>query len=248
MRFYPWHIGDYASATAHLSNEEDLAYRRLLDLYYDGERALPGDPAALARRVRCKAAVVEAVLGEFFEAVEGTFVHRRAEAELAKMQKRTQAARANGVRGGRPKSAEKPTGLGLGLQTKPSGNPELTQPKATQYPIPNTQELVPSTSTQRLASGDSMKAGTDLKNNTTPRPDDVSEAVWADWCRLRRAKKAPVTSTALARIRNEASRAGWTMEAALAECVARGWQGFSSSWVEARKADFGATRYDGGAL
>ena len=33
MHYYPHHIGDYKSATAHLSNEEDLAYRRLLEMY-----------------------------------------------------------------------------------------------------------------------------------------------------------------------------------------------------------------------
>ncbi|RPP48164.1 hypothetical protein IPC1156_32430, partial [Pseudomonas aeruginosa] len=38
MNFYPFHPGDYMLRTAHLEPLEDLAYRRLLDLYYVGEK------------------------------------------------------------------------------------------------------------------------------------------------------------------------------------------------------------------
>ena len=41
MNYYPFHIGDYLSATRHLSWEEDCAYRRLLDVYYTSEKPLP---------------------------------------------------------------------------------------------------------------------------------------------------------------------------------------------------------------
>ncbi|NDC25981.1 MAG: DUF1376 domain-containing protein, partial [Proteobacteria bacterium] len=34
MHYYPFHVGDYQAHTAHLTNTEDLAYRRMLDLYY----------------------------------------------------------------------------------------------------------------------------------------------------------------------------------------------------------------------
>jgi len=34
MHYYQFNIGDYASHTRHLSDLEDLAYRRLLDAYY----------------------------------------------------------------------------------------------------------------------------------------------------------------------------------------------------------------------
>jgi len=41
MHFYDFNIGDYAKKTQHLTNEEDLAYRRALDMYYDTEKPLP---------------------------------------------------------------------------------------------------------------------------------------------------------------------------------------------------------------
>ena len=52
MNYYPHHIGDYRSDTTHLSNEEDLAYRRLLEMYYDTEQPIPLETQWVARRLR----------------------------------------------------------------------------------------------------------------------------------------------------------------------------------------------------
>lgn len=62
-------------------------------------------------------------------------------------------------------------------------------------------------------------------------PEGVSEATWADFLLVRKVKKAPVTATAIVRLRHEANQAGWTLEAAIQECVARGWTGFNHTWV-----------------
>lgn len=69
MNFYPFHPGDYVLRTAHLEPLEDLAYRRLLDLYYVNEGPIQGDAASIARliRMRSNAAEVAEVLAEFFE-------------------------------------------------------------------------------------------------------------------------------------------------------------------------------------
>jgi len=63
------------------------------------------------------------------------------------------------------------------------------------------------------------------------KPDGVQDQTWRDFLDLRRKKRAPVTETALAGMAREASRAGWTMEAAMAESVLRGWQSFKADWV-----------------
>ena len=62
-------------------------------------------------------------------------------------------------------------------------------------------------------------------------PEGVKEATWADFLLVRKAKKAPVTATAIVRLKHEAQQAGWTLEAAIQECVARGWTGFNHTWV-----------------
>lgn len=69
------------------------------------------------------------------------------------------------------------------------------------------------------------------KARAVARPDGVSEQVWADFNKLRRSKRSPITDTALATIRREAERANWTLESALTECITRGWQGFKADWV-----------------
>lgn len=59
----------------------------------------------------------------------------------------------------------------------------------------------------------------------------VSEQTATDWLALRKAKKAPVSKTVITRIWAEAEKAGMTLDATLALCCARGWQGFEAKWV-----------------
>ncbi len=67
-------------------------------------------------------------------------------------------------------------------------------------------------------------------------PSGVSDSVWQDFKKLRRAKKAAITDTALAGIQREANKAGVTFEQALKTCCERGWTGFNADWVKADQA------------
>ena len=51
MNYYSFHIGDYASHTRGLTLIEDLAYRRILDLYYLSESPLFGEYDLVARKI-----------------------------------------------------------------------------------------------------------------------------------------------------------------------------------------------------
>jgi len=70
------------------------------------------------------------------------------------------------------------------------------------------------------------------KCNIGLKPENVSDQVWSDFLEIRRSKKAPLTATGLTRIESEAEKAGWALEDALAESVARGWQSFKAAWVK----------------
>ena len=83
MNFYPFHIGDYLSHTSHLTDEEDLAYRRMIDLYYQTEEPFT-DTAKLARKVRSSFEIVGSLLHEFFVQENGAWHNKRADAEIAK--------------------------------------------------------------------------------------------------------------------------------------------------------------------
>jgi hypothetical protein len=63
-------------------------------------------------------------------------------------------------------------------------------------------------------------------------PEGVTEQVWADFQKHRKAKRAPVTQTVIDGITKEAAKAGWNLNDALAECTIRGWQSFKADWVK----------------
>lgn len=86
MNYYPFHVGDYISHTAHLEPMEDLAYRRMLDACYMREGSLPADPAEVARLIRLKDEVVtvERLLCEFFKMDDTGWCNERCNAEIAK--------------------------------------------------------------------------------------------------------------------------------------------------------------------
>jgi len=92
MNYYPFHIGDYISHTSHLTDEEDLAYRRMIDLYYHSEQPFP-DEFFVARRVKSNPAVALILLQEFFELQDDGWHNKRADEEIAKYQAKADSAR-----------------------------------------------------------------------------------------------------------------------------------------------------------
>lgn len=75
------------------------------------------------------------------------------------------------------------------------------------------------------------------KRSASPAaPSDVDPQVWSDWLALRKAKKAPVTDTAIKTIVSEAGKAGMTLQQAIEMCCSRGWSGFKADWVRDQPA------------
>ena len=104
MHYYQFHIGDYRAATAHLSNDEDLAYRRLLDMYYDTETPIPLDIDWVSRRLRLGQDVVQNVLRDMFTLSDDGWVHTRCDSEIQKYHSKADSARkANQIRWGSEK-------------------------------------------------------------------------------------------------------------------------------------------------
>lgn len=100
MHYYQFNIGDYQSHTGHLSELEDLAYRRLLDWVYLHEKPIPLEINEVARNIRmrthCESIAI--VLQEFFVRTETGWVSDRVQREIAKAgdksQKASQSAKA----------------------------------------------------------------------------------------------------------------------------------------------------------
>ena len=100
MHYYQFNIGDYQSHTAHLSELEDLAYRRLLDWIYLHEKPIPLEINEVARniRMRTQSESIAIVLQEFFIRTEAGWVSARVQREIDKAgdksQKASQSAKA----------------------------------------------------------------------------------------------------------------------------------------------------------
>ena len=86
MNFYKHHLGDYDGATAHLTWDEDMAYTRLLRMYYRREKPIPKDPGETYRLLRAQTApqkaAVTRILNEFFEERADGWHNKRADEEI----------------------------------------------------------------------------------------------------------------------------------------------------------------------
>jgi hypothetical protein len=71
------------------------------------------------------------------------------------------------------------------------------------------------------------------------KPDGVADSVWFDFLSIRKAKKSPITQTALAGIGREAAKAGVPLGEALSMCCERGWLGFKADWMPSKARDKG---------
>lgn len=96
MNYYSFHIGDYKSHTQHLSLIEDLAYRRMLDMYYLTESPLP-DTKQIARHICMRDNIedIQVVLDEFFRLTPDGYIHTRCEREIQAMHNKSGKAKAS---------------------------------------------------------------------------------------------------------------------------------------------------------
>lgn len=135
MNFYKHHIGDYDADTSHLSWAEDMAYTRLMRLYYRREQPIPAEIHQACRLVRANSKqekdAVESVLREFFSLESDGWHNKRCDEEIEAAGKKGDANRSNGVKGGRPRKLE--------TQVEPKNNPlgfdsvsDLTQDEPTE--------------------------------------------------------------------------------------------------------------------
>lgn len=214
MNFYDFHIGDYASRTAHLEPMEDLAYRRLLDLYYVREGSLPLDTKEIARLVRLRGQedTIQAVLAEFFVKGDSGWTHDRCESVIAAAVDKRNKARASaaqrwGNANAMPTHSER---IAKAMPTQSEGN----------APSPTTQSH-----SQKKDSAIALLLA-----------DGIEEGLANDFIAMRKAKKAPLSGTALKRMKSEALKAGLALRDVIEMCCARGWAGFEAKWVLEGKA------------
>lgn len=99
VNYFEHHIGDYDTATSHLTACEDGIYSRLIRWYMASEQPLPSDIAVVSRRVRAHSkeekAAVRTVLAEFFKLCDDGYHQHRCDDEIARFQDKQRKARAS---------------------------------------------------------------------------------------------------------------------------------------------------------
>lgn len=235
MNYYTYHIGDYRTATAHLSLEEDATYSRLLDLQYDREAALPNDIPMLARRVRSTEAMVKAILTEFFTLSDGGWENKRVTEEVARhhqyIAKQRDAGKKSAYRRTvvQPKSNDRSTSVQPALNeastsvepvlnqksTSVEGSSTSVQPPITQYPIPNTQKK------EIVAVADLAWEGLPEVLDTIP-----FRTAWMVFIDYRKARKKPLTTASYAAKWKQMAEWGHDKAIeAIQTAIGNGWQG-----------------------
>lgn len=203
MHYFQWNIGDYIKSTAHLSNEEDLAYRRALEMYYDTEKPLETQNIpSLSRRLRVGIEELTSVLNEFFP--DGR--NKRADEEIALFHGFLEKQKNNGKLGGRPKKT----------QAYPKPNPSQTQNNPNQEPITNNQEPI-----------EKKKKGAALPLDFSI-PGFISSRTWRDWVTHRIEIKKPMTESIAKACIAKLSKFhgdGHDVDEIMVNSIAGGWSG-----------------------
>ena len=210
MHYYKFNIPDWHLATSHLSLEEEAVYFRLLNYYYDTERAISLETQTVIRRLRLEthSVMVGLMLEEFFNLQHDGWHHTRCDSEIEKYHSKAEVNKKVGKLGGRPKKIKDLENNPQKTQTVSKNNPQETL--TTNYKLLTTNQL-----------------------NT---PEGVSDSVFKDFKKLREKHKAPITETALKGLKREADKAKITLEAVMVMCCERGWRGFKAEWVLVEEA------------
>lgn len=236
MNYYPHHIGDFNNATRHLTRVERALYRELIDLYYDCEQPFKSDDfETICRKVlaRCdeEKSIVRAILDEFFVLKDGFYHQERCDAEIAKYQdkkdQQSKAGKASAAARAKSKTGKKPTknnGRSTGVKRTNNGRSTGEQPTKNQEPRTNNQEPNINTGANRASA----------KFDFSQWPSEPSPEILADWIKVRKAKKAELTQTAINRLTGEikaAAEQGLSADDCIGYCCEFGWAGFQLDWL-----------------
>jgi uncharacterized protein YdaU (DUF1376 family) len=216
MYYYKFNIADWHLATSHLSLEEEAIYFKLINYYYDTETPIPKETQTVIRRLRLGSYMdtVQVILDEFFELSTDGWHHKRCDDEIHAYHLKAEKNQIVGKLGGRPKKNKDLDNNPKETQTVSEDNPNITLTK-NHKPLTNNHKPIDT-------------------------PSGVTESVWNDYLKIRKAKKLPITETAIKGLQREAVKANMTFEQVLQMCCERGWVGFKAEWAESAKAQIQA--------
>ena len=206
MHYYKKNIGDYAKKAGRLTMLQHGAYTLLLDSCYDRER-FPTLQEAIEWAWASTEAEVEAVkfvLSRFFT-LDKDGCHVQDRILQELLEYHAKSDTNKRI------AIERETKR---KEKRTNREQYVNEPPPNQEPITNNHKP--------------------KNTNTVAPPDGVTVMVWQDWLKLRKAKKAAVTQTALDGIQREADKARVSLQTALETCCERGWSGFKAEWMQSQ--------------
>ena len=217
------YVADYLADTAHLTAAQHGAYLLLIMNYWQRGKPLNNFNERLTNVARMSNDEWETnkkVLQEFFIIDGDEWTHSRIEADLAAVLSKSTKASAAGKASAQRKLNERSTNVDrtfnhTDTDTDTDTDKTYTAASAVKKSPPKINPAL------KLL----------LDHGITPQTAN-------DFLAIRKAKRAPLTETALDGIRHEAERSQFTLEEALIICCKRGWQGFDSDWLIKPKTEF----------
>jgi len=207
MFYYQHHIGDFIKDTANLDDHQLATYLRMMWIYYTDETPFDDDPESIAFAVRSDEKTVRLLLKHFFDKSVDKWHHNRCDREIDGYKQKSEKARGSA-------NARWSNAKAMRTHNERTAN----EPVLDANQQPNNQRTKEPIIKDKTAT-------------SVASPDGVSQEVWLEFVAHRKKKNARVSKFVVTGIQKEADKAGWTLEAALAETVVRGWKSFKADWV-----------------
>ena len=144
MHYYQFNIGDYASHTRYLTPLQDLAYRRLLDLYYLHEKPIPQENPASYIGLNDCSTDVQRVLNDYFILTEKGWINKRADEQIAEYRNKQKSASMAGKKSAEVRRASKDASFERPLNERTT----IVQPTNNHKPITINQEPIKESATK----------------------------------------------------------------------------------------------------
>lgn len=234
MHYYPHNIGDFNSATRHLTRIERSVYRDMIDLYYDTEQPLTLDLDALCRLLIARSneerTAVEQVLNEFFTETEQGWSHQRCELEISKYRAQIEAKSA----AGKASAAKRAQKHKLPSNSSSTGVQQPYNDCATKQETRNKKQ-----ETIKEIPPTPRKRGNGFDAAMVELPHWLDTEDWQSWVADRKARRKPITEEAARRQimkLDEYRSQGHRPADVISNSIAGGYQGLFPPKVQNRPA------------
>lgn len=108
MKWYKFNVDQFLDDRRHFNDEEELAYRRLVDAYFVTEKPLPLHMVDLLSLTGTSPASTKSVLEKMFVMTKLGWGNSEFDKAIARHQHQRKINQTQGKRGGRPKKSTKP--------------------------------------------------------------------------------------------------------------------------------------------